>query len=137
VRASSNFRLAVTLLAISAWFGVSNHCALAAIQPPGRVAVAHAHCHGPSAPAPAKQQNGEDMPCCKTLKAVTPAKISANPNVLDFTPKDYFSIVLLADVSLGRAETLELDTGPPRALSFSESVLQRSLLAHAPPLSLS
>ncbi len=137
MRARSNFHLAVTLLAIAAWFGVSNHCALGAIQSAGKVSIAHAHCHGQSAPAPLKQQNGEDMPCCKTLKAVTPAKISANPNVLDFTLKDYFSIVLLADVSIGRAETLELDTGPPRALSFSESVLQRSLLAHAPPLSLS
>ena len=28
---------------------------------------------------------------------------------------------------------LELDTGPPGAGSFAETVLQRSILAHAPP----
>jgi hypothetical protein len=28
---------------------------------------------------------------------------------------------------------LELDTGPPFANTFAESVLQRSILAHAPP----
>jgi hypothetical protein len=28
---------------------------------------------------------------------------------------------------------LSLDTGPPHAHSFTELILQRSLLAHAPP----
>jgi hypothetical protein len=31
------------------------------------------------------------------------------------------------------AAPLLLDTGPPGAFSFAELILQRSLLAHAPP----
>jgi hypothetical protein len=31
-------------------------------------------------------------------------------------------------------QPVSLDTGPPRSLSFAESVLQRSVLAHAPPV---
>lgn len=34
-------------------------------------------------------------------------------------------------------EWFELGTGPPFACSFAESVLQRSILAHAPPVALS
>ena len=133
--ARSNFRLAVTLFAIVAWFGVSNHCALGALHPAGNASAIHAHC--PGHPAPANPQNGEDMPCCKILKAVTSAKIGASANILAFTLKEFPPVVILTDVSQRHAQALERDTGPPGALSFSESVLQRSILAHAPPLSLS
>ena len=34
-------------------------------------------------------------------------------------------------------EWFQSDTGPPFARSFAESVLQRSILAHAPPVVLS
>jgi hypothetical protein len=36
--------------------------------------------------------------------------------------------------SLRTAAPLLLDTGPPGARSFAELILQRSLLAHAPPI---
>jgi len=135
VLARSTFRFAVTLLAITAWLGVSNHCALGALSPVAKTPAVHAHCPGHSAPA--KQRKGEEMPCCKTLKAITSAKVSPTANVLDFTLKDFLSVVILKDVSQGHTLVLERETGPPGALSFSESVLQRSILAHAPPSSLS
>jgi hypothetical protein len=126
------------MLTMVAWFSISNHCALATMIASGpKTSVAPMHCHGAPAPqSPAKSGN-EQTPCCKILKAVTSAKIGASANILDFTLREFPSVVILTDVSQGHAKTLELDTGPPGALSFSESVLQRSILAHAPPLSLS
>jgi hypothetical protein len=86
--------------------------------------------------APAKHDDrSRDMPCCKTLRAVTPVKISVAANTLDFVLKDYFQNETLPEILPPPRSLLALDTGPPGALSFSESVLQRSILAHAPPRS--
>lgn len=64
-----------------------------------------------------------------------------NPVAFDtfsFAAHLYFTTAVFA-VEQSRVELrpLELDIGPPFAASFVESVLQRSILAHAPPLSLS
>lgn len=126
-------RLAVTAFTIVTWFVVSNHCALGAIQRSGTVPDVHAHC--PGHPAPAKQHGDGDMPCCKTLKAITAAKINTGANTVDFVFKNYFSGQFASQILQAQAHILELDTGPPDALSFSESVLQQSILAHAPPVS--
>ena len=89
-----------------------------------------------SPPAKPDESSG-DMPCCKTLGAITSAKISVAVNTLDFVLKPYFLHTTLPEISQSSLLVLPLDTGPPDALSFSESVLQRSILAHAPPVSLS
>jgi hypothetical protein len=128
-------RLAVTAFTIVTWFVVSNHCALGAIQRSGTVSDVHAHC--PGHPAPAKQHRDRDMPCCKTLKAITAAKINTGANAVDFVLKNYFSGQFASQILQAHTHILGLDTGPPDALSFSESVLQQSILAHAPPVSLS
>ena len=93
------------------------------------------HCHGDRS-APSKSGD-EQTPCCKVLKAVTIAKVNVGANAVDFVAKEYLSAGLALEISRAQTQTLGLDTGPPGALSFSESVLQRSILAHAPPLSLS
>lgn len=64
--------------------------------------------------------------------AVNPAKSFA---------KEFFFVAhvnfapapVIAPLQIARA-TLEFDTGPPGARTFAESVLQRSILAHAPPV---
>ena len=61
------------------------------------------------------------------------SKINASTKTLDFVLKKYFPNAALPEISRPSSLLLALDTGPPGALSFSESVLQRSLLAHAPP----
>ena len=81
---------------------------------------------------PSKQKDA-NLPCCKTLRAVTVAKVSATANTLDFVLKPFFTDTTLSVISRPSRVLIALDTGPPEALSFSESVLQRSLLAHAPP----
>ena len=82
-----------------------------------------------------KPSHSTDLPCCKTLAA---------NRVLTFTQaaKNYFAIaqiefcheqsLILPAVHL-RAGVV-LDTGPPAAATFAELVLQRSILAHAPPI---
>jgi hypothetical protein len=62
-----------------------------------------------------------------------PAKISV-ANTLDFILKPYLLHEMLPEISQPARPLLALDTGPPEVLSFSESVLQRSILAHAPPV---
>ena len=84
--------------------------------------------------APAKNQSGRDIPCCKTLRAVTTAKITVAANTFDFVLKPHFLDVTRPENSQPSRSFPALDTGPPDALSFSESVLQQSILAHAPPV---
>jgi hypothetical protein len=97
------------------------------------------HCHGNQSP-PAKKSSDEEMPCCKVLRAT----LTAEAKILQVTSKDFLPIhswiaaeLIFADKTQIRCESDELDTGPPFAASFAESVLQRSILAHAPPISLS
>jgi hypothetical protein len=127
-------RFGMVLLTLVAWFSISNHCALGALESSKLVAV-HASCHG-GAPAPAKlPAKGDAAPCCKLLRA-TVAK-SDQPLI-----QNYFSGSVQAWVSAALAlaeqlhwrQSFELDTGPPFSESFAESVLQRSILAHAPPV---
>ena len=80
------------------------------------------------------------MPCCKVLRAT----LAGHGKIVQVTSKDFRPIenliiaqVIFADEAQLRRVPQELDTGPPFAGSFAESVLQRSLLAHAPPVSLS
>jgi len=54
-----------------------------------------------------------------------------------FLPIQLWTVTELISAPETRLSPLELDTGPPFAGSFAESVLQRSILAHAPPFSLS
>ena len=131
-------RLAVVLMTMVAWFSISNHCASGALEGRRSVAV-HVSCHG-SAPAPTKTPTQDDqLPCCKVLRAtlVTMAESFVGHDASMFGLRPYsvapiaFSEPFLANVSF------ELDTGPPLARSFAESVLQRSILAHGPPFSLS
>jgi hypothetical protein len=123
------------MLTMLAWFSISNHCVLGGLIALGKTSVAPMHCHG-DRPAPSKSGD-EQTPCCKVLKAVTIAKVNVGAYALDFVAKEYLSAGLALEISQAQMQTVGLDTGPPGALSFSESVLQRSILAHAPPASLS
>jgi hypothetical protein len=129
-------RFLLVMLTMVAWLSISNHCALGSlIVVDGKTSVAPMHCHGDQ-PSPGKSGD-EQTPCCKVLKAITIAKVHVGTNAVDFALKEYPTAGLVVEISQAQTQTLGLDTGPPGALSFSESVLQRSILAHAPPASLS
>ena len=131
-------RGAVAFVTALAWFSISNHCAF------GGMVAAHSHspatamhCHG-SQPTPAKQNGEESVSCCKVLKALEAKAPTLTPNTFDFVLKEYFPGAILPIVSESHGLLIACDSGPPAgAFSFSELILQRSLLAHAPPISLS
>ncbi|HEY3661577.1 MAG TPA: hypothetical protein VGL24_00315 [Chthoniobacterales bacterium] len=126
---------AIALLTIVAWFVASDHCALAGILlRPVAAPSAQESCPGHSSKPEKKPAQGE-LPCCKTLvAAMAPAKVAPSYDSTLFV----LQACLAADFRLAAgdfaAPSTELDTGPPQIRSFAESVLQRSLLAHAPPL---
>jgi hypothetical protein len=125
----------VALIALSAWLGVSNHCALAAAateRTTSGVECCPFHSHSAGSQ---KQKAPAAQPCCKVLRAlvVPSAKIPSR------------SVIELPHLDLSRADSVisgapkisieqpALDTGPPGAFSFAELILQRSILSHAPP----
>lgn len=126
---------ATVLLTITAWLLLSNHCALGLS---GTLVEADSELGAcPMHSAPAKGKPAANLPCCKELRAIAS---HAGKNVATAASqlvgvRDYLAAVFLMPPRLA-ARVLALDTGPPDSLSFAESILQRSILAHAPPAGL-
>jgi hypothetical protein len=133
-------RISVALMTIVAWLSISNHCAVGAmVVAKTQSPMAQMHCHGKQS-SPAKKSGEEEMPCCKILRAT----LAGQGKTVQVASKDFLPIpnwiiaqVIFADKAQLHCPLQELDTGPPFVDSFAESVLQRSLFAHAPPVSLS
>jgi hypothetical protein len=126
-------RSVCAFLAIAAWFNLSNHCALGAVLIPAQAAPAMSDC--PMHSAPAKKKPATKAPCCKDVRAVVAKWVKANPASLrPIGSRDYAAEILARPPQTAR-EIEILDTGPPGCFSFAESVLQESMLAHAPPRS--
>ena len=140
MRAIGAVRLALVLITGISWLAIANHCALA-------VAVArtqkqsHNCCDkdkaGDKTPAKEGQQDGGE--CCKTLHVtlVPVAKKLVSSSCQPALHAYLVAAVVFPDAAQSTRSAAELDTGPPFAGSFAETVLQRSILAHAPPVSLS
>jgi hypothetical protein len=136
MRRSSAISVGIVLVTSVAWLTIANHCALAALNTSAVEAVAscHADCCGDQSPA--KKEHKDEIECCKTLHATLNA--SAKNLVGYDTSLFALQLYFVAPVRLVSEPKVtlrggELDTGPPFAKSFAESVLQRSILAHAPP----
>jgi hypothetical protein len=121
------------------WFVATNHCALGLMKV-GAKSEEHAHC--PGHPHSDSKGNGGDsnqdspLACCKTIQAMP---LPSN-KIMDYAAQ-FVAFELFADADFRGLDTFApaqvgeaLDTGPPFAVSFAESVLQHSLLSHAPPL---
>jgi hypothetical protein len=122
------------------WVAIANHCALASLDTSARESVTRYHADCCCDQSPAKKKHKNDTECCKTLHATlnAPAKKLVSYDTSLFALQLYFvAPVTLLNKPKVTLRGGELDTGPPFAGSFAESVLQRSLLAHAPPVSLS
>jgi len=125
------------ILAVISWLALSNHCALglALVENHGNEeASAHDCCAStiPSHPEPARQSS---TPCCKTLRivSVAPAEAPAWNAICLPGASDDLLAILAKPPAFSGASYLFVDTGPPEVATFAEIVLQRSLLAHAPP----
>lgn len=133
-------QICISLVAFSAYASAANRCAF--IPADDEVAHAPSHAHASShKDCPDHDMPGEsDTECCKTFPTawIPAAKVLVAFDAFSFGSHSYFAAAVQAVAQL-RAELhpLELDTGPPFGTSFVESVLQRSILAHAPPLALS
>jgi hypothetical protein len=135
VRGASMARLLTVIIAAVAWFLISNHCVLAEFKEASNVTTS---CHQPCCgnPPPAKNKTESAAECCKTLRATFSgaAKELARYDSSLFAPQLYFVVPVVGTHASGSLPVLELDTGPPFVSTFAESVLQRSILAHAPPV---
>jgi hypothetical protein len=124
---------AIVVVAICSWFAISNHCVFAALATND---TASRQC--PFHSKPAKQEKpSTGAQCCKILRAVAsvPAKSWARDDTNLSDADDYGGERALAIAYSQMALVpLSLDTGPPGVRSFAELILQRSLLAHAPPV---
>ena len=128
IRQSRGFAGVVIAAMVVAWFFAANHCALAAIESLRKRDTKHACCHSDQgAPKPFATQ------CCKALAAPIPqATVAPALQLHELHP---------AWIQAPRVETtvevsiaVILNTGPPPGCtSFAVLVLNRSLLAHAPP----
>jgi hypothetical protein len=122
---------AIAVVAISAWFAASNHCAFAALT----TSSVQTGCPFHSKPTKQEQQP-TGVQCCKILRAVAPfatknwARDDANFSSADGCWNE--CLISIAHLQTMLAP-LFLDTGPPDARSFAELILQKSLFAHAPP----
>jgi hypothetical protein len=117
-------------IALCSWFAISNHCAFAALAT--KTDPVQDTCPFHSKP---KEKPLSGAQCCRVLRAIAPVatkswvRDDANFSVVDFCPEERAGTEpLRAFLALSA-----LDTGPPDVRSFAELILQRSLLAHAPP----
>ena len=133
-RRANVFRWATVTLAAVSWLAVSNHCALGLAALENHKAISAHACCASDVPAQPRPTKDPATPCCKTLPAISaiPAK-GFQANVLcSNAPLDRVGVILAKPPRASVAFQF-LDTGPPGSRTFAESVLQRSLLAHAPP----
>jgi len=129
VRATA--RCLIVAITVCSWIAISNHCALALTAPPEQAAKNTCPFHSHSQ-KPAKQK--DSAPCCKILRAVTPAPAkNIAPSLIDLVHVDLafaeFANVAPEKISFSPAT---LDTGPPGRTSFVELI--GSVRAHAPPV---
>ena len=126
-------RCAVVLIAICSWFAMSNHCAFAAVAT--KTDSPQTECPFHSKPAKQKQKPSQ-LQCCKILRAVVFAQTKswARDDAKFFDLDLCVEEFPLVESFPNAQASLSLDTGPPGAHSFAELILQRSLLAHAPPI---
>ena len=117
-------------ISITAWFVISNHCAIGMATTEVGPAKDECPFHTKSSPAPEKPLPSSELPCCKILRAVTTAKI--------FVPKTFivgavdFGPIIIPVCPRITVPVLELDIGPPGKTSFVELI--GSVRAHAPPV---
>jgi len=131
--ASIATRLTV-LVTIGAWLLLSNHCLLGAVVSPAQSASEITDgC--PMHPSPGKKKAASKNPCCKDVRAIVAKWVAANPAGLRLIgQRDYATDIFARPMRIA-IEIHGLDTGPPDCFSFAESVLQESMLSHAPPRS--
>jgi len=121
-------------VAIFSWLAISNHCAFSTLALEANTTESACPFHSQPAKTPPPPAG---LQCCKILRAIVPtitkgwARNEAGVSNADLC---FERLAFIAN-SQSAISPLLLDTGPPGARSFAELILQRSILAHAPPVS--
>lgn len=136
-RPSAILRFLVVFLVAAGWFVLSNHCVLGMELEMAHANAAHVCCENGSTTSATDQPvpNGTIV-CCKAVQAVAQdaAKMdNIKPNLAQLLFAVAWILELERQDESRAVLNIRGDTLPPSAISFSELVLQRSLLAHAPP----
>jgi hypothetical protein len=123
----------IVAITICSWLAISNHCAFAAVAT--KTDSVRTECRFHSTPAKQKQEPSQ-LQCCKILRAVVFAQTKswARDDAKFFDLELRVEEFVLVEFLPNARASSSLDTGPPGARSFAELILQRSLLAHAPPI---
>jgi hypothetical protein len=120
------------VLTLAAWFSLSNHCALGVVAPVSEAASSSCPMHS----APAKKKPATTTPCCKDVRAVVAKGVTAAAAGVRVIVAPCYATEIFVLKPVRTVIGFEnLDTGPPGWFSFAESVLQESMLSHAPPVS--
>jgi hypothetical protein len=129
----AGIRSLIAAITICSWIAVCNHCAFAAVAK--EIDKAQTVCPFHSKPEKQKEQSSQ-VQCCKILRAVVFAKTNdwARDDAKFCDAKFPVLTGAIVVYSSRAVVPLLLDTGPPGPFSFAELILQRSLLAHAPPV---
>jgi hypothetical protein len=129
----ATMRNVVIVLTVASWIAISNHCTFATLAP--KTNAVEAACPFHSKPDKQRQHNAQAQ-CCKILRALPFAQSKAwarDDTIFSDVTLPVTQYALTEHLACAVAPLL-LDTGPPGAYSFAELILQRSLLAHAPPI---
>jgi hypothetical protein len=130
---NSAARTFVVVISLAAWFALSNHCALGTLAPSNEPAAEMSGC--PMHSSPAKKKPAAKIPCCKDVRAIVAKCVTASPVAARLIGSTDYVAEILQQPPRGAIDVPALDTGPPGCFSFAESVLQESVLSHAPPVS--
>ena len=114
------------------WVLFTNHCALGELCKNPVAAKMHRGCCGGQT-SPVGEKDPGVRECCKTLN-VLPVHDVVKVEKGDAEPLVCFLAVALDSGVKLEGGAIAHETGPPRAGSFAETVLQHSLLSHAPPV---
>lgn len=130
LRQSRAHLMTIVAVVIAAWLVASNHCALAALTSANE-SNDHACCHSEKDESPT-----HDVQCCNSLTVPTPENaVAPVVHLTELTPVwQPAPLSLLSDLHVEVVAVPISDTGPPGSESFAIIVLNRSLLAHAPPV---
>lgn len=133
LRASSFNRCLVVAVMLLSWLVVTNHCALGFMQAARGAETEHAHCHASPGDAGKKGPVDSTCECCRMIKASLAGHPEFKFDAAQFSLPAWAIIEVLSAPAGDSVSAFIHDHGPPRAVSFAESVLQRSLQSHAPP----
>lgn len=122
-------------MTLMGWLVMSNHCALGFMAQSLQGKKEHACCQsGDSKPAKGAMDGQQVMQCCKTLYTVLPDGVKSDTLTPTMSVVAVLATALQMEARSDEEDLSAHDTGPPpRAESFSELVLHRSLRSHAPP----